>query len=152
MDPLSVWIRESESSGGSRAFSPNHNNTRFLFNDNVGVFITHLVAVGSPMSVPSSSKVLSATTPSDSNPPLVNAQFSYRKAHSCNVKIVQASINRSSTGKIEFKAENQTFVDVNDSTANVHYVTSVIQRKWGAEYCLVTADGLKLDDSCGTQG
>ena len=74
------------------------------------------------------------------------------KAQSTNVKIVQASVKRLSSGKMEFTAQNQTFVDVTETTANLHYVSSAIQRKWGPEYALVTSDGLKLDDSSGTQG
>ena len=50
---------------------------------------------------------------------------------------------------MEFMAQNQTFVDVTEATANLHYVSSAIQRKWGPEYVLVTSDGL---DSSGTQG
>ncbi len=58
----------------------------------------------------------------------------------------------SPSGKAEYTPENQVFVDVTEATANLNYITSVVQRKWGEEYSLVTCDGLKVDDSSGTQG
>ena len=94
-----------------------------------------------------------STEPSTSVLPILQTQLSAtRKAQSTNVKIVQASVKRLPTGKLEFFGQNQTFVDVTETTANLHYVSSAIQRKWGPEYVLVTTDGLKLDDSSGTQG
>lgn len=38
----------------------------------------------------------------------------------------------------------QAFVDVTDNTANVNFILSMIQRKWGNEMVLVASDGLKL--------
>ena len=32
------------------------------------------------------------------------------------------------------------------------YITSVVQRRCGSDYVLVTADGLVIEDSSGTQG
>ena len=54
--------------------------------------------------------------------------------------------------KLELSPQYQTFVDVMEATANLHYVSSAVQRKWGQEYTLVTYDGLKVDDSSGTKG
>ena len=51
-----------------------------------------------------------------------------------------------------FDKVGQAFIDVTESTANVLYITSVVQRKWGKGYKLVTGDGLTIDDSSGTQG
>ena len=91
--------------------------------------------------------------PSTSGLHVPQTQFTAsRKAQSTNVKIVQASVKRLSSGKMEFTAQNQTFVDVTETTANLHYVSSAIQAKWGPKYVLITSDGLKLDDSSGTQG
>jgi len=55
-----------------------------------------------------------------------------------------SSSTRSSTG--------QAFIDVTDSTANAHCITNVVQKRWGTDFQLVTADGLQLEDSSGTQG
>ena len=54
--------------------------------------------------------------------------------------------------KTEFMPQAQTFVDVTESTANVNYITSTVQRKWGSQYVLVTSDGLQIEDGSGTQG
>jgi hypothetical protein len=43
-------------------------------------------------------------------------------------------------GKAEFMPQTQTFVDVTESTANVIYITTAVQRKWGSQYVLVTSD------------
>ena len=55
-------------------------------------------------------------------------------------------------GKAEFTPQTQTFVDVTESTANVIYITTAVQRKWGSQYVLVTSDGLQIEDGSGTQG
>ena len=78
--------------------------------------------------------------------------FSSRKSLSCSVKIVQASSRRLPNGKMEFSAHNQLYIDVIEATANLNYITLAVQRQWGPEYVIVTADGLKLEDSSGTQG
>ena len=75
-----------------------------------------------------------------------------RKNQTSSVEIIQASMKRLANGKADFVPQNQTFVDLCEATANVNYVTSVIQQKWGSDHFLVTSDGLQLDDSSGTQG
>lgn len=69
-----------------------------------------------------------------------------------NVKVIQASMKRLSSGKCTFTHLSQTFVDVTESTANVNYIKNVVQKRWGYNYVLVTADGLEIEDSSGTQG
>ena len=156
LDPATVWLHEE--SPGSRAFFLDPSNTHFLLTDDVGILITNLVAMGSPVQSTSST---SATTrmssasaePSTSGLQVPQTQYTAsRKAQSTNVKIIQASIKCLPNGKIEFLAQSQTFVDIIETTAHLHYVSSAIQRKWVSEYILVTSDGLKLDDSSGTQG
>ena len=61
-------------------------------------------------------------------------------------------MRRLASGKVEFAHIGQTFMDVTESSANVHYIGNAIQRKWGNDYILVTGDGLQIEDSCGTQG
>ena len=160
LDPATIWLHEE--SPGNRAFFPDPQNARFLLNEDVGILITNLVAMGSPIqtsphTLPTTSvppRMPSASSePSTSGLHIPQTQFTAsRKAQSTNVKIVQASMKRLPNGKMEFMAQNQTFVDVTETTANLHYVSSAIQRKWGPEYIIVTSDGLKLDDSSGTQG
>ena len=85
-------------------------------------------------------------------PPPPQNMFSSRKSSSCNVKIVQTTTKRLPSGKIEFSGRNQLYIDVTEATANLTYVTLAVQRKWGPEFVIVTADGLKLEDSSGMQG
>ena len=153
LDPSTVWLREE---GGSRAFFPDLQNAHFVLSADVGVLITDLVAMGSPMqgqsfaSAPSAGRV--AAISSLANEPSTSGTQSVptmRKTQSINVKVIQASVKRLANGKLEFMAHNQTFVDVTEATANVN---SAVQRKWGLDYNLVTSDGLKLDDSSGTHG
>ena len=46
----------------------------------------------------------------------------------------------------------QTYVLLDEDTANVDYINSEIQRTWGAEYIIVSGDGLPIESSSGTQG
>ena len=56
-------------------------------------------------------------------------------------------------GKCEFTHTGQTFINVTQRiTANVNYIQSIVQRRWGSGYILVTADGLEIEDISGTQG
>ena len=152
LDPSTVWLREES---GSRAFFPDSQNTRFVLNDDVGVLITELVAMGSP--VPGSTSQSAVRAPSISslsNEPSTSGlqAQALRKTQSSSVKIIQASMKRLANGKLDFVPHNQTFVDVTEATANVNYITAAVQRRWGSDHSLVTSDGLQLDDSSGTQG
>ena len=97
--------------------------------DDVGVIITQIVAMGSPLlshsSRPSTSSfgLESATI---STPPTHQNVFSSRKSSSSNVKIVQAVCKRLSNGKMEFSGRNQLFIDVNERTANLDYITLAV--------------------------
>ena len=128
LDPATVWLHEE--SPGNRAFFSDPQNTRFLPNDDVGILITDLVAMGSSVQTTSSATSVplrmpsASSEPSTSGLPILQTQLSAtRKAQSTNVKIVQASVKRLPTGKLEFFGQNQTFVDVTETTANLHYVT-----------------------------
>ena len=125
-------------------------NTHFLLNDDVGIL---LVAMGSPIQTIQHATYTSPRIPPASFEPSTSGlhvqltQFTASwKAQSTNVKIVQAPVKCLSSGKMEFMAQNQTFVDFTETTANLYYASSEIQRKWGPEYVLVTYNGLK-DDS-----
>ena len=163
MDPTTIWLREEPP--GSRVFFPNTNNSGFMLSDDVGILVTHLIAMGSPTTQssaqPSTSRVVShtqssasgLTSPTNSAGSTIHNQpVPGRKRSSISVKVVQAGFKRLISGRPEFTPQNQTFVDLTEATANVNYVTSAVQRRWGADYVMVTSDGLKIDDSSGTQG
>ena len=136
-----------------------------MLSDDVGILITHLIALGSPAvqspAQPSTSRVVSHTQPSASGltSPINSAGSTVqnqpapgRKRSSISVKVVQAGFKWLIGGRPEFTPQNQTFVDLTEATAKVDYVTSVIQQRWGVDYVMVTSDGLRIDDSSGTQG
>ena len=137
VDPETAYLKEEF---GQRAFFPDSNH-EFNLPTCVGVTIFSLMVEGSFLG--SRSVALSSTPGSSGTRPV----FSGKKELSVKVKVVQASTKKLSSGKVEFTRENQTYVTVTEATANVDYVTQAIQRKWGFNYVLVTADGLKFDDS-----
>ena len=69
-----------------------------------------------------------------------------------NVKIVKATMKPGANRRPDFTPLTQTFVDVTESTANTNYILNAVQRKWGAQYVIVTSDGLQIEDGSGTQG
>ena len=140
-----------------KCFFPDGQISRFLLSDDVGILITELVAMGSPAVGTMSFGQSAARVPSISslpNEPSTSGLQTQplRKNQTSSVKIIQASMKRLANGKAEFAPQNKTFVDLCEATANVNYVTSVVQQKWGSDHLLVTSDGLQLDDSSGTQG
>ena len=148
MDVNTVWLKED---CGPNAFFPGPDNSDFQFTADVGESITSFIVKGisSEYHGPSTSSHVVTSNPAA---PAHKSLFSPKKVPSANVKVVQANFYRSSNGKPEFDKSGQTFVDVSDATANVFYINGVIQSKWGKEYVVVTGDGLKIEDSSGTQG
>lgn len=69
----------------------------------------------------------------------------------CNVKIIQADVEYDDNRRPSFRKLGQVFIDVMEVTTNIHYITSVVQQKFGSDYAIVTADGLRIEDSSGTQ-
>ena len=136
-------------------FFPDNRIQSFDFISDVGVFVTRFTVEGAPCrppndDVPSSAgRVLSMTgTP---NTPVV--PVGSKEGSSINVKIIQGTITKkSSSGRPDVKHISQTFVDVNESTANVIYLSHVIKQLWGLDYILITADGMRIEDSSGTNG
>lgn len=154
LDESTVWLKEEL---GPKAFFPDPSTCSFQFTSDVGRSIRAFIVHGAPnrknpfpaISVGSRSHN-SVVTPSICGS-TYRPVFSGKKL-SVNVKVVQAHVTKSSTGKLEFHRLGQAFIDVNESTANVFHITEAIQNKWGEEYVLVTADGLQVEDSSGTQG
>ena len=68
------------------------------------------------------------------------------------MKIVQAHLSFISGGKPRFQPVGQMYVPVHETTANVPHVLSAVQQEFGQSYIIVTADGIELQDSPGTQG
>jgi len=154
-----VWLKEQF---GRRAYFPDENK-KFAFGNDAGHGIYILIVEGAPYqhqtgaSVPVG--VPMAAGPS-SGQSTVLQQPLYKpvggsgknREPTLSLKVVQATMQQSPGGKPEFTRLSQAFIDITDSTANVPFITSVIRSKWGSEYVLVTADGLQIEDSSGTQG
>ena len=151
LDPNSVWLREEF---GSHIYFPDISTGCFTLPPGV----EYLMVEGSSViqGASSVSDTVNVATPHTAGNTRVNRPAFgslQRKSHlSFNIKIVQATLKWLSNGKPEFNHLGQLFVDITEATANVHYILSVVQKKWGRDYNIVTADGLQLDDCSGTQG
>jgi len=75
-----------------------------------------------------------------------------KRGSSFSLKIILARMTPVAA-KYEFVDEDQTFVSITDTTANVPYITSTVKDAFNIqELLLVTANGLPVKDSSGTQG
>ena len=151
LDITTVWLKEE---CGPKAFFPNPDCSDFSFTSEVGVSINSFLVKGMSACAVSGPSQSSAVTPSNTPAVTYKPLFTTKRSGcpSVNVKIVPAHFMKLTNGKPEFTKIGQTFVDVTETNANVYFITDVIQRKWGREYVLVTADGLKIEDASGTQG
>ena len=163
MNPSEVWLRD-EIDGA--AYFPLQNGEFDLQGQGVSRFAT-LTVEGPTLPISTSSRnnlprpmSLSSTTPpgnQSASTPLSSAGSSFqsviaaKRAPSFSLKVIKADMHRIGK-KIEFQPQNQTFIELVDSTANVEHILGVVQRRWGSYYTLVTQDGLKLEESPATQG
>ena len=149
LDSRTVWLKQEF---GRRCYFPDQNG-QFNFGHEVGDSVFGLTVEGAP--VHHTSHTVPCATPSIS--PNSNNQPYYKsigskKETTFNVKVVKANMRNLPNGKTEFERLEQTHISLDDHTANVNTVTSAVQSKWGADYIVVTGDGLEVDDSSGTQG
>ena len=162
VDPAEVWLRADVD---NRGFFPddsgNFNLTEasltfgavlFVEGPNLGSSANSRLTVSS--TAQSSSSGASASYKTNPPPPAFKSVIPAKqsKGPSYTVKIVKAEMERSRTGKVDFTQEAQMHVDLIETTANVEYVLSEVQRRWGDQYVLVTIDGLELEDCEGTKG
>ena len=149
MDETTVWLREEF---GNRAFFLDQTNSHFTLPNDA----SRLVVEGLPQAARPAAAQVATPMPgpsgSGTTSPYPYRPFFHRsKSQTVNVKVVRASMKRLANGKCEFANHGQTFVDVTESTSNVNYIRNAVQKRWGEEYTLVTADGLEIEDSSGTQ-
>ena len=68
-----------------------------------------------------------------------------------SVKIIKATMVK--TGKrVTFEKGEVTYVEIQESSANIDYISREIQLLWGEEYHIVTPDGMEVKDCSGTRG
>ena len=154
-----MWLKEQF---GRRAYFPDENK-KFTFSSHAGHGIYTLIVEGAPYqhqtgaSVPVGVPMVAGPSSGQSTVP---QQPLYKpvggsgknRDPTLSLKVVQATMQQTPGGKPEFTRLSQAFIDITESTANVPFITSVIQAKWGGEYVLVTADRLQIEESSGTQG
>ena len=68
-----------------------------------------------------------------------------------NLKVIKATMKKRSK-KVTFDPIHQMYLEIKESTANVHYISLAVTKKWGKGYMLVTNDGLQLEDTEATRG
>ena len=73
------------------------------------------------------------------------------KYNSYNIKVVKAE-KLCCGSKVEFKAIDNMFIDINASNANITYVTACVHKQWGENHVVVSKDGLEIGDSAATRG
>ena len=145
-----MWLQEEF---GNRAYFPDTSGTSFDLPLEVGLTMPSMVVQGQPNQAPNTSNMTTVATPGPSSGPSSRPPFTARRSvPSVSVKVVQATMSRLASGKPTFNKIGQTYIDVTDATASVSYVKHIMRQRWGAEYTLVTLDGLELEDSSGTQG
>ena len=91
--------------------------------------MTSLVVEGQSVQVAAVTNVPIVTKPAagPSNGGLVKTPFTaLRKSPSVSVKLVQASMNLSPSGKSSFSTLGQTFLEVTEATASVTYIKHAI--------------------------
>ena len=104
-----------------------------------------------------SSITLKATSHSTSGPSYSGFQSvvhqNRKNGGGFSLKVVQAKITHiTGKGRPNFEIQGQSFIEVNEKSANVGYIRTKVQQEFGPEYTVVTADGLEVKDSTGTQG
>ena len=102
---------------------------------------------------PSSSVTVASTHHSSTLPPPVfRSVTAPRRGATFSLKVVKATILRKGRGKPEFQASSQMYIELTEATAYLDHIVELIRKRWGAEYILVTNDGIELEDSPATQG
>lgn len=159
--------------GGPHAFFPDYQNQTFQFTKEAGQSIKALYVEGVPVGSIDDSTTLSLPSTSRQGPttqfqlptrpfalggpgatptPRLSDPFRRKQLTAVNLKILQARVVFSATGKPELEKIGQMFTHISDKTATVAHITSVVVEKWGPGHVLVTADCLKIEDSAGTRG
>ena len=93
-----------------------------------------------------------ASTSGNATPRCSSKGLGSRMYNSCTMKVVRVEKKITVGGKIEFLAHEATYVELKPSTANASYIQSHVQKIWGAEYVIVSNDGLQIVDTSATRG
>lgn len=158
-----MWLKQEM---GRRCYFPDSSGHFNIDAEGLGVsgFTFGLIVEGTPLptnrqpeSSPSTTVASVPSTSAGAGPsqPYYKPTIASKKTGAdgnFNVKIVKAKVTKLPNGKVDFVRMEQMHVNVDEPSANVNTITSAIQSRWGANYVVVTADGLEVDDSAGTRG
>ena len=103
----------------------------------------------------SSSTSTISSTPSGTStaPPVFCSVVAPRKGYSFSLKIVKAKMKKGGNRrKVDFESLSQTYIELTESTSNLEHISTIIKRRWGEDYVIVTSDGTELEDSPAAQG
>lgn len=154
LEPSSVWLKQEY---GRKCFFPDSNGSFNLdkhLHDIEGTSRSFfaLLVEGTPSSTDPAPPCVASQTTHSPTTPFFKSTKNNEGGHTFNVKIVKAQVTTLPNGKPDFKRLEQMHVHIDEASANVHTITNAIKSKWGAEFVVVTADGLPVDDSAGTHG
>lgn len=157
VDPTDVWLLDDLD---DTAFFPDDDGT-FRGLSCLRTLEVQGPSVASP-ELGSSSNGVTVSATSTSSGPHVTPRPQFKSVISSRgknypvfrLKVVKAIMEGGGGGKCKpsFQTIQQTYIELQESTANVHYVRDEVSRTWGSLYVLVTSDGLQLEDSPATRG
>lgn len=93
---------------------------------------------------------LSYTAPADTSKSRLPFRPFFKKEKSNSTSTFGCKVLAKRNGK-SFTELNQTYISVNEDSANVVFITAKVQEKWG-RVVLVAGNGLPIQDEEGTRG
>ncbi len=167
VSPAEVWLKNEHD---DTAYFPLQNGSfelHFDITDHSTLIVEGPVLTGSlPPSRSSSSQssVTVSSTPSIGHlppPPKFRSVIAPNRGQTFSLKIVKAQLIKNGRQKptleplsqtyIELEPLSQTYIELVESTANLDHILSIVHRRWGAEYKIVTNDGIELEGFPATQ-
>ena len=138
---------------GPKVFFPDRTCQSFSYSSQVGSTIISLVVAGRPSHQPQRPRSPKRIQlPDFRTLPSKKLQVP-SSSGTYSLRVKRADAIMMPNGKNTLKpATGQTYILVDVDTANVEYINCEVQRIWGPEYIIVTADGLPIEPSSGTEG
>ena len=144
LDPKSVWLKDV---AGSRCFFPSGETFEI---DSSHAFA--LLVQGSPRIEKATSLATSATnqdSASSSSGQFHKGGFASNSS-TITIRVIKAQMKQNTpNGKVDFKLLDTVHIT---STANIPYIQSQVEEKWGQGFSIVSNDGLPIGDSKATRG
>ena len=60
------------------------------------------------------------------------------------IRVIKAQMNKTPSGKVDFKLLDTVHINLTASTSNIPYIQSQVQEKWGSGFIIVSNDGLPM--------